>query len=317
MKKLLFIFNPRSGKEQIKNKLMEILDVFAAADYELTVRPTQCAKDAYVTIANKGQDYDLIVAAGGDGTLNESFNGLMKIDREQRPYFGYIPAGTVNDFATTLRISKNPLTAAKGIVNGNKFWCDVGKADTGYFSYIAAFGAFTSVSYETSQESKNALGNIAYVLEGIKNLTNFEDYPMRVEYKKKDGSVVTISDSFIVGMVCNTRSVGGMPLGNDTAIDLQDGLFETILVRMPKNPLEFQQTMNALLMRDLTSERLYFFHSNDVKFYGEKEVSWTLDGEYGGTCKDMSVVNIAKAIKLKYKPVRKRSPLNLLDVEEE
>ena len=136
MKKLLFIFNPRSGKEQIKNKLMEILDVFAAADYELTVRPTQCAKDAYVTIANKGQDYDLIVAAGGDGTLNESFNGLMKIDREQRPYFGYIPAGTVNDFATTLRISKNPLTAAKGIVNGNKFWCDVGKADTGYFSPI-------------------------------------------------------------------------------------------------------------------------------------------------------------------------------------
>lgn len=310
-RKLLFIFNPRSGKEQIKNKLAEILDLFAAGGMEIQVRPTQFSKDAYETIKEKGHKYYIVVAAGGDGTLNESFNGLMEIPEEKRPYFGYIPTGTTNDFASTLKISKNPVEAAKGILEGKEFLCDVGKSSTGYFAYVAAFGAFTNVAYDTSQESKNLLGHLAYILEGIKGITSIESNKIRVVYQDEQGLKQEITDNFIYGMVCNTRSIGGMRLGNDSMIDLQDGMFEAILVKSPSNPIELQLTINALLTRDFTSDRFYFFHTDAVRFYAEKEVSWTLDGEYGGTQDTMTILNLPKAIKMKLTPTRRRLRLAL------
>ena len=315
-KKLLFIFNPRSGKEQIKNKLAEILDLFAAGDLEIQVRPTQSAKDAYETIKNKGHKFHIIVAAGGDGTLNESFNGLMEIPEEKRPYFGYIPTGTTNDFASTLKISKNPVDAAQGILDGKDFLCDVGKSSTGYFAYVAAFGAFTNVAYDTSQESKNLLGHLAYILKGIKEIPSIESYTMRIEYQDEQGIKQELTDSFIYGMISNTRSIGGMRLGNDSEIDLQDGLFEAILVKSPNNPIELQQTINALLTRDINSDRFYFFHTDAVRFYAEKEVSWTLDGEYGGTQDKMTILNLPKAIKMKVTPTRRRLRLALREEKE-
>lgn len=315
--RLLFIFNPRSGKGQIKSKLAEIIDTFTRAGMEVTVHPTQHAKDAIEVIQQSGAEYEIVVAAGGDGTLNESFQGLMEIEREKRPYFGYIPTGSTNDFAATLHISKNPEVAAKGIVEGKKFWCDVGKSTTGYFAYVAAFGAFTNVSYATSQESKNTLGHLAYILEGIKNLTNLESYTMQVAYQDETGQEQCIEDAFIYGMVCNTRSVAGMNLGNESEIDLQDGLFEALLVKHPRNPIELQQTINALLTRDFSSERFYFFHTDAIRMCGEKEVSWTLDGEYGGTLKKMEIINIPKAIRLRYQAEKKRFSLRLSDKDEE
>lgn len=315
-KKLLFIFNPRSGKEQIKNKLAEILDIFAAGGMELTVRPTQFSKDAYETIKTSGHKYYIVVAAGGDGTLNESFNGLMEIPIEKRPYFGYIPTGTTNDFASTLKISKNPVEAAKGILDGKEFLCDVGKASTGYFAYVAAFGAFTNVAYDTSQESKNLLGHLAYILEGIKGIPTLESYTMWVEYQDRDGQKQEITDSFIYGMISNTRSIGGMRLGNDSEIDLQDGLFEAILVKSPSNPIELQLTINALLTRDFTSDRFYFFHTDAVRFHAEKEVAWTLDGEYGGNQETMSIINLPKEIRMKITATRRRLRLPLLEGKE-
>ena len=315
-KKILFIFNPCSGKEQIKNKLADILDVFAKADMEIVVRPTQHAKDAYETIAKTGHEYNMVVSAGGDGTLNESFNGLMEVAKEQRPYFGYIPTGTTNDFANTLMISKNPLEAAQGILEGEKFWCDVGKANTGYFAYVAAFGVFTNVAYDTPQGTKNMLGHLAYILEGIKGIVNIESYDMKVEYQNKSGNKKDYEDSFIFGMVSNTRSVGGMNLKNSDTIDLQDGYFEVILVKKPNNPIELQLTINALLTRDFQSDRLYFFHTDAVRFNCEKDVSWTLDGEYGGTQKKMSVINLPKEILMKVKPVKKGLKNALLSVIE-
>lgn len=313
--RLLFIFNPHSGKEQLKSKLADILDIFAATGMEITVRPTQCAKDALETIKRDGEKFKLIVSSGGDGTLNESFNGLMSIPEEKRPIFGYIPSGTTNDFASTLHISKNPIIAANGIVNGEKFWCDVGKATTGYFAYVAAFGAFTSIPYETPQENKNALGHLAYILEGIRNLTNLDTYHMKVQYNNEQGEKIEVEDDFIYGMISNTRSVAGLSLGNESKIDLQDGLFEALLVKKPNNAIEMQQTINALLVKDFTAAPFYFFHTDAVSFSSTKDVSWTLDGEYGGTLDKMSIINIAKAIHLCYTPETRWNFFGLKDTE--
>ena len=314
--KLLFVYNPRSGKGQIKNKLSEILNIFAGAGYEITVRPTQCEKDAYETIKNTGANYGMIVSSGGDGTLNESFHGIMEFPLEERPFFFYIPTGSTNDFASTLSISKNPVTAAKGIVKGKKFWCDVGKASTGYFAYVAAFGAFTNVAYDTPQETKNALGHIAYILEGLKSLANLESYRVKVQYVDEDGKIREFEDEFIYGMISNTESVGGMNLLKKSEIDLQDGMFEALLVRNPENPIELQQTINALVTKDFSSDRFYFFRTNTVEFQGESEISWTLDGEYGGTLKEMKIENIAKAICMRYKPIRRRILLSKDEFED-
>lgn len=305
--KLLFIYNPHSGKGQIRHKLADILDVFAKNGMELTVHPTQCARDAYETIKKNGSKYGIVVASGGDGTLNEAFNGLMAIEEEKRPMFGYIPAGSTNDFATTLRISKNPVTAAGGIMKGKEFWCDVGKATSGYFAYVAAFGIFTEVSYATPQETKNVLGHVAYILEGIKSLTSLESYNMEITYEDAEGNEQQIKDKFLYGMVSNTSFVGGMNLIKEGELDLQDGMFEALLIRYPENPIELQQTITALLMKDFSSERFYFFRTRHIIVTGEKEVAWTLDGEYGGTVETMEVRNLAKGIKMKYKPIPKRT----------
>lgn len=305
--KLLFIYNPHSGKEQIKHKLADILDVFAKHGMELTVHPTQCAKDAYETIKKKGSKYEIVVASGGDGTLNEAFNGLMEIEEEKRPQFGYIPAGSTNDFATTLRISKNPVTAASGIMKGKEFLCDVGRATSGYFAYVAAFGIFTEVSYATPQETKNVLGHLAYVLEGIKSLTSLESYNMDITYRDDQGTEQHLNDKFLYGMVSNTSFVGGMNLIKEGEMDLQDGLFETLLIRYPENPIELQQTITALLMKDFSSERFYFFRTDYITVKGDREVAWTLDGEYGGIVECMEVRNIPKGINMKYKPIPKRT----------
>lgn len=311
-KKLLFVYNSRSGKGAVKSKLADLIDIFAQNETEITVHPTQHAKDAYETIKKKGHKYNIVIAAGGDGTLNECFNGLMEISKEKRPKFGYIPTGTTNDFASTLHISKNPLVAANGIFTGKEMECDVGKATTGYFAYVAAFGAFTNVAYDTPQEHKNMLGHMAYILEGIKSITNLESYHMKLEFQDETGYKKEIEDNFLFGMISNTKSVAGMSLGNESAIDLQDGLFEAILVKRPNNAIELQQTINALLTKDLSSERLYFFHTDAVRFSSEKQVSWTLDGEYGGYQEEMNIINLSKEINILYKPMRKRA-LGLLE----
>lgn len=300
MGKLLFVYNPRSGKEQIKRNLSDILDVFAKGGMEITVRPTQCARDCVNIISNKGVDYDVIVASGGDGTLNEAFNGLMSIEEEKRPQFGYIPAGSTNDFATTLGISKNPVEAAEGAVNGKEFLCDVGKASTGYFAYVSAFGIFTKVSYATPQETKNMLGHVAYILEGIKSLTSIKDYKMMVTYEDENGKEQVIEDEFLFGMVSNTSFVGGMNLLRQSEIDLQDGMFEVLLIKKVKNPFELQQAINALLTKNFSKDQFYFFKSSKVSFRSDEEVEWTLDGENGGAVCNMEIVNVPKAIKMKY-----------------
>ena len=202
MKKMLFIYNPNAGTGKLKPKLADVLDIFTKSGYEVTVYPTQKRYDAAEKIQESGSQYDLIVCSGGDGTLDEAVTG-MQLCNCKVP-LGYIPAGTTNDFATSLGIPKDILEAAETAVNGTVFPCDVGMFGEDYFAYIAAFGLFTDVSYATDQNVKNVLGHMAYILEGAKRVFNIPSYKIKITH---DGEV--IEDEFIFGMVTNSRSVGG------------------------------------------------------------------------------------------------------------
>lgn len=285
MKRLLFIYNPHAGKELLKPKLSDIIDIFVKADYEVVAYPTQAFRDAYRKVRECDiEQYDLIVCSGGDGTLDEVVTGMMS--REDRIPIGYIPTGTTNDFANSLHIPRNLLKAADNAVNGKAFPCDVGGFNDGIFVYIAAFGLFTDVSYETKQEMKNVLGHLAYVLEGTKRLFNVSSYRLKFSH---DGE--SVEDEFIFGMVTNSRSVGGFRNMVGKHVVFDDGLFEVTLIRTPKNPIELQEIIAALLIEQIDTKYMYTFKTGEIKFESIEEIPWTLDGEYGGVHDEVLIRN--------------------------
>ena len=295
MKKLLFIYNPNSGMGLLKPKLSDVLDIFVKGGYEVTVYPTQKYHDAVRKMGEYEEQYDLVACSGGDGTLDEVVTGMMK--REDKVPIGYIPAGTTNDFASSLHISKNMLEAADTVVNGVPFACDVGEFNEDYFVYIAAFGLFTDVSYETKQSMKNVLGHLAYILEGTKRIFNIPSYRIKVTH---DGE--TIEDEFIYGMVTNSRSVGGFKGITGKNVVFDDGKFEVTLFKTPRNPMELNEILGALALRKINPKRMYSFKTNEVHFETEEEIPWTLDGEFGGVHEEVVVKDCQKALEIMVKP---------------
>lgn len=295
MKKMLFIYNPNAGTGVLKPKLSDVIDIFVKNGYEVVIYPTQKYHDAVEYVKNCPDTYDLIVCSGGDGTLDEAVTGLQM--RKKQIPLGYIPAGTTNDFATSLGIPKDILEAAETAVSGQPFPCDVGKFNDDYFIYIAAFGLFTDVSYETKQSMKNILGHLAYVLEGAKRIFNIPSYKLKVTH---DGEC--IEDEFIFGMVTNSRSVGGFTgiIGPEIVFD--DGVFEVTLIKTPKNPIELNELLGAIVMRQINPQRIYSFKSGAVKFESEEEIPWTLDGEFGGAHMEVSVEDMKQALQIMVKP---------------
>lgn len=293
-KKLLFIFNPCSGKGQIKNKLMNVIDIMVKAGYEVTVHATQDREDAKRKVEEEAANYDLVICSGGDGTLDEAVTGMMQ--SEKKVPLGYIPAGSTNDFANSLKIPKDIVKAAHVAVEGRKFPVDVGYFNGDSFIYIAAFGLFTDVSYQTSQELKNVLGHAAYILEGAKRLHNIPSYKMRVEY---DGNV--IDDEFAYGMITNSVSVGGFKKLTGKNVLLDDGLFEVTLIRMPRNPVEWNEILGCLANLKDDSDLIYTFKTDCVKFLPEDVIPWTLDGEFGGEHKNVIVKNVHQALEIMVK----------------
>ena len=289
--KLLFIYNPMAGTGAIKPVLSDIIDVMVKAGFETTVYPTQASGDATGKVEACASEYDRIVCSGGDGTLDEVVTGLMK-SGISRP-IGYIPAGSTNDFGSSLGISKDMVAAARTAVSGRPFRIDVGQADSDYFVYVAAFGIFTETSYQTPQEMKNLLGHAAYVLEGVKSLKDVTSYHMQVE---ADGNM--IYDEFILGMVTNADSVGGFKglIGED--VNLNDGMFEVTLVRMPKNPIELNDILAYVSGLKKESEFVISFRTDKLKFISSKGVPWTYDGEFGGKKKQLEIRNIKRAIEI-------------------
>lgn len=295
MKKMLFIYNPNSGMGLLKPKLSDVLDIFVKGGYDVTVYPTQRYHDAYRKTETYEEYYDMVVCSGGDGTLDEVVSA-MQMRSEQVP-IGYIPAGTTNDFASSLHISKNILEAADTVVNGVPFPCDVGTFNKDYFIYVAAFGLFTDVSYETKQSMKNVLGHLAYVLEGTKRIFNIPSYRIKVTHDGEE-----IEDEFIYGMVTNSRSVGGFRgiIGRNVKFD--DGEFEITLIKTPKNPLELNDLLGAIVMRQINPDRMYSFRSGTIRFESVEEIPWTLDGEFGGVHDTVIVTNKKKALNIMVKP---------------
>ena len=289
-KKLYFLFNPTSGKGQIKNHLLEIVDIFVKAGYEVTIYPTQAQGDALRLIPQVADDYDLIVCSGGDGTLDEVVTGMIQCD--SLTPIGYIPAGSTNDFAQSLQIPTNMVKAAEVAVNGRPFPCDVGAFNDDTFIYVAAFGLFTDVSYQTNQRLKNIFGHAAYVMEGARRLYDIPSYYMEVEVNGE-----TICDEFIYGMISNSVSVGGVKNLVGKTVELDDGLFEVTLIRMPQNPLQLNEIMTNLVMpRDCDTPYIYTCKTDHIEIHSEDYVPWTLDGEFGGEHRDVRINNRCRRI---------------------
>ena len=287
--KILFVFNPRSGKGLIREHLVDIVDVMVKAGYEVTIYTTQAQGDAIKKIKEEAKNYDRAVCSGGDGTLDEVVTGMQQ--SEVNVPIGYIPAGSTNDFANSLGIPKDMVEAARVAVGDKPFPCDVGYFNGDTFVYVAAFGIFTEVSYKTPQQLKNVLGHAAYILEGAKQLHDIPSFTMQVEH---DGEV--FQDKFIFGMVTNSISVGGFKGMTGDDVKLDDGVFEVTLIKSPRNPIELNRILASLTNLIDDTDLIYTFKANDLHIISKDKVAWTLDGEFGGEHEDLVIKNLNKQI---------------------
>ena len=290
--RMLFIYNPRAGKSQIRSNLLDIIDIFVKAGYEVTAYPTQASGDATKAVMERHDGYDIVVCSGGDGTLDEVVSGMMKCD-EKLP-IGYVPAGSTNDFANSLGIPKSMIKAADVVVNGKDFACDIGSLNNHDFIYVAAFGIFTDVSYETKQDVKNVLGHAAYLIEGVKRLPMVRSYALKVSYDDQ-----VIEGDFLYGMITNSLSVGGFRgiTGKDVLLD--DGLFEVTLIRKPTNPLDLNNIIMALVDKRVKSEYIYIFKTSLLTVESEETIPWTVDGEFGGEHTKAVIENKQKVLNIR------------------
>ena len=289
--KLLFILNPHSGKGQIKFHLVDIVDIMVKAGFEVTIYTTQAQADATRKVVEDGALYDRIVCSGGDGTLDEVMTGLMQAELDIP--IGYIPAGSTNDFANSLGIPKEMVKSAELAVGEKLFPCDIGDFNADTFVYVAAFGLFTEVSYKTSQQLKNIFGHVAYIMEGVKQLHDIPSYHMQVEY---DGKI--FQDEFVFGMITNSISVGGFKGMTGSDVKLDDGVFEVTLIKTPKNPIELNEILACLTNMIDDTDLIYSFKTSCVHILSKEEVSWTLDGEFGGIHEDVTVRNLKQRVKI-------------------
>lgn len=293
MKTLLYIYNPAAGRKTAKATLSDVVEVFSRQGYGVTVHPTQERGDATRTVIEQGATFDRVVCCGGDGTLNETVQGLLALPVDQRPVLGYIPAGTTNDFSRTLELPRALPELAEVAGEGTPRPVDVGEAEGRPFTYVAAFGLFTDVSYSTPQANKNLLGHFAYVLEGMGRLANIPSYHMKVTVP--DGPEV--EGDFIYGMVGNTVSVGGLVNLPRDKVLLDDGRFEVILIRQPKTAKDWQDILTALTTLELSGDgAVVGFSAGEVVFACDTPVAWTVDGEFGGEQAVTTVKNLPCAL---------------------
>ena len=294
MKKMLFIMNPFAGVKRANRHLTDILLMFTQAGYEVTTHMTLGRGDAAAVAREKGKDVDLVVCCGGDGTLNETITGLLSAGADTP--IGYIPAGSTNDFASSLKLPTNILKAAQEIVEGEPVSYDVGRFGDRYFSYVASFGAFTKSSYATPQNVKNALGHTAYVLSGITELSQIRNEHVKMEI---DGQVV--EGDFLFGAICNSTSVGGILTLDPKQVDMGDGLFEILLVRAPENLAEIHECIQALQSQRYNCAMLTFRSARRVRIFADPDMPWTLDGEKEDGHETVEVENLHHAIRLMQK----------------
>ncbi len=291
MKTMLFVMNPKAGRTTLKDCLVDVLDVFCKSDYAVRTYITQSADDAERIVSEEGNQYDVIVCAGGDGTLGNTISGFMKAGIKKP--LGYIPCGSTNDYARSLEVPKKAVEAAEMVVNAYPFSVDVGSLNDKHFVYVAAFGVFSDTSYVTNQSMKNIFGHAAYILQGIKSVVNIPTYHIKVDI---DGTL--IEDDFIFGMVSNSVSVGGFKSITRKGVEFDDGLFEGVLIKKIHNPADLNRIVHALLTGDVSEKNMVSFKAKHVKVISEETISWTVDGEFGGDYREAEINIHEKAVDL-------------------
>ena len=292
MSKALFVVNPVAGTKRINKHLLDIVAMFSDAGYQCQVQTTSISNTAESIVLEFADSNDLIICAGGDGTLNEVVSGCLK--KNIRPDIGYIPAGSTNDFANGMKMSLNPLTAARNILIGEAVDIDAGKFGNRVFTYIASFGIFTKASYNTPRDLKNSLGYFAYVMEGVKELGDIRSYHLRITSKEK-----SIDGNFVFGGICNSRRIGGGVVKfEDGIVDMNDGKFEVFLVKYPRTMAELFQAIFDVNVGNFNSPMIEFFSTDEIKIETDDEIDWTVDGEYQRGNSVINVSNIKSGISL-------------------
>jgi YegS/Rv2252/BmrU family lipid kinase len=293
MKTILFIYNPTAGRGLIKQHLFDIIDVFAEYGYDVLVHPTSGTLDAFNAAETAPDFVDLIAVSGGDGTLGEVIKGIISSEREIP--IGYIPAGTMNDFAASHEIPKNMTDAARLIMTGKPERFDIGffepRSSSGeYFTYVAAFGAFANVSYETTRQMKNTFGGLAYMMKGLTTLGSIKPFRLSVTHD----SVCETGD-FLFGMAANSTSVGGMKGITGDAVELADGLFECVFIRAVP-PSQIAALMGAVINLDFSSPHIVSFKTKMLHISAEVPLPFTLDGERGGEFSEIDITCLKETI---------------------
>jgi len=297
LRKMLFIMNPYAGMRRANRHLPDILSVFNRSDYRVVTHMTAGPGDCARTVQALAADMDLVVCAGGDGTFNETVTGVLRSGTDTP--IGYIPCGSTNDFASSLRLSGNAVQAAKDIIEGTPESYDVGQFQNRYFSYVASFGAFTKASFSTPQNIKNALGHTAYILEGIQELSQIRREHVRIELADR-----VIEDDFLFGAVSNSTSVGGILTLDPKQVDMRDGQFELLLIRAPKDLTEVSECLRALQTQKYNCAMITFTSTPSLRIFANPAMPWTLDGEREDGHSQILVKNLHKAIRI----IRKVNP---------
>lgn len=292
-KKLMFVFNPHSGKGHIKLFLLDIINIFTKHGWSVTAHPTQDQGDCTETIKRFAQDYDLVVVSGGDGTLNEAVNGMLSLPKEKRIPIGYIPSGTMNDFASGNGISKTMTDAAAAIMDGRPIDYDIGLINGQSFIYVAAFGAFTDVAYDTPQLTKNIFGSAAYVFEGIRRLPTVTGINMTIETDEGD----TYEQEVYICLIMNSTSVAGFEVGDFYDVDTNDGLFEIILIPKTDTLLDIASVIASIKNGETDKSGVHVITTRGARIKTDDSVRWTLDGEYGGECAEVDFKVLRSAVK--------------------
>lgn len=289
--KMLLIHNTQAEKAQFENTLSDIVKLYTEHGYIVTVCPTQREEDVANLVTKYADQHEMIVCCGNDGTVNEVMKGLIAV--ENRPTIGYIPSGTVHDFASSLNISKDMMTAAQTVIDGTPFACDVGTFNGQVFGSMAAFGLFASASRQPPQEMKNILSRMTYLLEGAKRLGHIPSYPFTVKTERS-----TIHDEFVCGMITNSTTIGGFKESSNQKVQLDDGVFEVTLARKPKNLTELHALLQCVATARPDPDYLFTCQAKSIEITSETPVEWSLDGKLVGSRTQVAIENHKQAVQI-------------------
>ena len=290
-KRVLVLINPNSGKKNSKEYVLDALNLFSANNYQMEIYLSQKPMDVTRYIEENGERFDVVAVFGGDGTLNEATNGLMKLNH--KPIISYFPTGTMNDFGTNFGLTNDMKQCANIACAGHIESFDVGKINSRYFNYVAGFGAFCNVSYETKQELKKQIGNMAYIIKALHEIPNLHPYHVKMNL---DGKV--FEKDLMFGLIINGNRVAGFEMVEQADNTFKDGLFDIILVEHTPNPLELYNYPLGVLHPELNMKYVERYQAKSIIIESQEKLAWTLDGEEGKETLVACVENISQALQI-------------------